>query len=157
MQFSSQEDIEAPISEVFAIVAEFEAYERAALRRGIDVRRGNETMANAVGMTWDATFSLRGAERELTLTLTEYDVPNRMRFDADSQGLDSFLTVDLMALSAKRTRMAVTMELLPKTLPARLLVQSLKLAKANLSKRFETKVSEFAKAMEDRVKKERLA
>lgn len=157
MQFSSQEDIEAPIHDVFRIVSEFEAYERAALRRGIDVRKGQETTTNVVGMRWDATFSLRGAEREVTVILAEYDAPNSMRFDADSQGLDAVLSVDLMALSANRTRMSVKMDLSPKTLPARLLMQSLKLAKSNLTKRFDGKVSDFAKALEDRVAKARQA
>lgn len=157
MQFSSQEDIEAPIDEVFAMLSEFESYERAALRRGIDVRRGSEELIRGVGMKWDATFSLRGAEREITLELTEFDPPNGMRFDADSQGLDAYLTVELLALSASQTRMSILMELAPKTLPARLLVQSLKLAKSNLSKRFDTKVSDYAKAMQDRASRARTA
>lgn len=157
MQFTSQEDIAAPIDEVFMMLSEFDAYERAALRRGIDVRRGKEDLVKAVGMSWDATFMLRGAEREVTLELTEYDPPNAMRFDADSQGLDTVLTIDLMSLSAQQTRMSIKMDLTPKTLPARLLVQSLKLAKANLTKRFGTKVSDFAKAMEERSNKARSA
>lgn len=157
MNFSSQEDIDAPIEEVFAMMAEFDAYERAALRRGIDVRRGSEDMTVGVGMKWDATFSLRGAERDVTLELTEFDRPNTMRFDADSQGLDAVLTIDLMSLSARQTRMSIIMDLTPKTLPARLLVQSLKLAKTNLTKRFTSKVSDFARAMEDRSNRERMA
>lgn len=153
MKFTSQEDIEVPIEEAFSMLAEFESFERAALRRGIDVRRGSEDMIFDAGMKWDATYSLRGAEREITLELTEFDRPNAMRFDADSQGLDAILTIDLMSLSARQTRMSIMMELTPKTLPARLLVQSLKLAKTNLTKRFTSKVSDFARAMENRSNK----
>jgi hypothetical protein len=46
--------------------------------------------------------------------------------------------------------MAVVLNLAPKTLSARLLVQSLKLAKSNLSKRFKQKVADYARQMEDR-------
>ena len=150
MQFSSNEDIEAPISSVFAMLSEFEAYERSAIRRGIEVRRVDETAPDSVGLTWDARFSLRGKPRDVRLKLADFEPPNNMRIEADSQGLDGLLTLELLALSSSRTRMSVVLNLAPKTLSARLLVQSLKLAKSNLTKRFKQKVADFAKNVEDR-------
>ena len=150
MQFASKEDIEAPIAEVFAMLSEFEAYERSALRRGIEVQRVNEDAPQAAGMAWDAAFTMRGKHRKLHVVLAEYNPPNAMRFESDSQGLDAILTVDLLALSPRRTRMAITLTLSPKNLSARLFVQSLKLAKNNLNKRFRHKVADYAKAVEDR-------
>jgi len=150
MKFSSKEDIEAPISEVFTMLSEFETYERSAIRRGIEVVRLGDPGPNAVGLTWDAKFSLRGKPREVRLVLSEYEPPNAMRIDSDSQGLDGLLTVELVAMSPHRTRMSVGLTLTPKTLTARLLVQSLKLAKSNLTKRFKNRVSEYASNIEDR-------
>lgn len=150
MQFSTKEDIEAPIADVFAMLAEFESYERAAIRRGVEVQRLNENAPRAAGLTWKAAFTLRGKPRRLNLVLSQFDPPNLMRFDAEGAGLDGHLTIELMALSPKRTRMAIVLNLAPKTLSARLFVQSLKLAKSNLSKRFKLKVAEHAKALEER-------
>lgn len=150
MKFSSKEDIEAPIGEVFVMLSDFEVYERSAIRRGIEVQRVDETAPNAVGLSWDARFSLRGKLREVKLQLAEYDPPNIMRFEAVSQGLDSTLTLELLALSPRRTRMSVAMKLTPKTLSARLLMQSLKLAKSNLTKRFKLRVADYAKSVEER-------
>jgi hypothetical protein len=73
-----------------------------------------------------------------------------MRFIAASQGLDGLFSLDLIALSQRRTRMAVALELAPRTLSARLFLQSLKLAKSNLTKRFKLRVADYAKSMEDR-------
>ncbi|MGD9864590.1 MAG: SRPBCC family protein [Pseudodonghicola sp.] len=150
MKFSSKEDIEAPIDTVFAALSEFEAFERSAIRRGIVVDRVDESAPMAAGLAWNAAFDLRGKPRKLHLKLAEYDPPNGMRFDSESFGLEGDLVIELVALSPKRTRMGIALELSPKTLSARLFLQSLKLAKANLTKRFKQKVSEFAKSIEGR-------
>lgn len=151
MRFSTKEDIEATLIDTFMVLSEFEAYERAALRRGIDVRRVKDMMPVAAGMEWEATFSLRGSVRDINLTLAEYDAPNGFRFVSDSQGLEGVLEVSLIALSPNRTRMGVILDLTPKSLSARLLLQSLKLAKASLNNRFKSKTADFARSLEDRV------
>lgn len=150
MQFSSKEDIEAPISDVFAMLSEFETYERSAIRRGIEVQRVDMDAPIGVGLEWDTRFTMRGKKRNMRLNLARYDAPTLMSCVAASQGLQGELTLELLSLSPRRTRLTVTLDLTPKTLSSRLLVQSLKLAKSNLSKRFKLKVADYAKNMEDR-------
>lgn len=151
MKFSSKEDIEAPIGEVFVVLADFESFERSAIRRGIEVQRvGEHPSAPTAGMAWDVAFSVRNKRRETTVTLTRCEPPVEMRFEAAGAGLDGIMEIELLALSPKRTRLAVSLELTPHTMSARLFVQSLKLAKSNLNKRFKLKVADFARAIEDR-------
>ncbi|MDX2484394.1 MAG: SRPBCC family protein [Pseudodonghicola sp.] len=150
MQFSSKEDIDAPIEAVFAAISDFEMFERSVIRRGIEVERVDDTAAVAPGLAWDAAFDLRGKRRKLHLTLSRYDSPEGVGFESESAGLTGLMSVDLVALSPRRTRMAITLNLAPKTLSARLFLQSLKLAKGNLTKRFKLKVADFAKSVEDR-------
>jgi carbon monoxide dehydrogenase subunit G len=151
MKFSSNEDIEAPIGEVFVVLADFESFERSAIRRGIEVQRvGEHPAAPTVGMAWDVAFSVRGKRRETTITLTGCETPLTMTFQASGSGLDGVMEIELLALSPRRTRLSVSLELAPQTMSARLFVQSLKLAKSNLNKRFRLKVADFARAIEDR-------
>lgn len=150
MRFSSKEDIEAPISDVFAMLSEFETYERSAIRRGVELRRLDEAAPTVAGLAWEAAFTWRGRARNMRLDLVTYDPPNAMWFEAESEGLDGAMTLDLLALSPRRTRLAVALILSPKTLSSRLLVQSLKLAKTNLTRRFKLKVADYAKGMEER-------
>ncbi|MDF1717797.1 MAG: SRPBCC family protein [Antarcticimicrobium sp.] len=149
MQFSSKEDIDAPIEEVFAAVSDFDGFERSAIRRGIEVRREDEAAAVAPGMAWDAAFDLRGKRRNLRLVLARLAAPEEMQVESESTGLTGVMTVELVALSPQRTRMAIVLNLAPKTLSARLFLQSLKLAKTSLTKRFKLKVAEFAKSIEE--------
>jgi hypothetical protein len=150
MKFSTREDIDAPIDQVFEMLSDFDVYERNALRRGADVRRIDDFKVPAVGMQWKAAFTMRGKPRDLEITLAEYDRPNCLLFQSKSSGIEGALSMDLMALSRGRTRLSVALELKPKNLSARLLVQSLKLAKSNLTMRFKQRVADYAKVIEDR-------
>ena len=153
MKFSTKEDIEAPIEDVFAMLSEFEAFERSAIRRGVELQRVGTHVGPGVGMTWVANFPLRGKQRELRLELMQFDAPETMRFQGMMQGLETDMTLALVALSPRRTRLSVELTLKPRSLPARLLVQSLKLAKGNLDKKFKLRVAEYARALEERHKR----
>ncbi len=152
MRFTSNEDIEAPIDYVFAQISNFQTLERAALRRGAEIRRIGERATAGVGMGWHTSFMWRGKRREVETELIEYDPPNGITALARSTLLSGRMGVDLLALSRGRTRMTVDLVVTPRTLAARLMVQSLKLARSNLSRRFRTRVSDYAVDMETRFK-----
>ncbi len=151
MKFVSKEDIEAPIAEVFSVLSEFESFERSAIRRGVEVQRMGDVTAPASGLAWDVQFSFRGKTRDIHLVLSDYQPVTGLRLSADGGGIEGGIEVELLALSPRRTRMVVTLELKPRTLSGRLLVQSLKLAKAKLTKRYKLRVAEFAKLTEERL------
>jgi len=147
MKFSSKEDIETPIDRVFEQLTNFEMFERAAIRRGVEIERERDTAQPVVGMAWKARFEMRGRSREARVELTHLDRPNTLRFDAIGKGVDGSFFIDLLPLSQRSTRISVVLDIEPKTLSARLLIQSMKLAKTNLTKRFRKKVREFAKTL----------
>lgn len=150
MKFSTNEDIEAPIEAVFDMLSDFEHFERAAVRRGAEVQRVDEMTVPGPGMTWDAVFELRGKRRELQLEMVTYDRPNEMVLESTSPGMLGQMSFELIALSRGRTRVKVELEVKPLNLSARLLVQSLKLAKKKLAQRYKLRIAEYAKGMEDR-------
>ncbi len=152
MQFTAREDIEAPLDRVFAELTNFEALERQALRRGVQVRRTDDMSGKGEGMCWETAFTFRGKERDARIVLSDFTAPERMVFDSVSGGLEAATMIELVALSRARTRISVNSELKPKTLSARLLVQSLKLAKGGVEKRFRKRVAGYAKDLEDRLR-----
>ncbi len=150
MKFSTKEDIEAPIQFVFEQVTNFQAFERSALRRGAEVQRVDNLSSPGVGMAWDVAFKMRGKRRELKMELTSLDVPNGLVLTSRSSKMGGHMVIDLVALSRGRTRMSTEIELKPINLSSRLLVQSLKLARSNLTGRYKLRVAEFARDLEDR-------
>lgn len=153
MKFKSKEDLDVPIAQVFDMIADFERHERSAMRRGVKIKRLDSLEAPGLGAKWDIGFQMRGRERQAEVEVTGFDRPNEMTFEAQIQGLDSTVEVVLVPLSKTRTRLNVVGTLKPKTLSARLMVQSLKLAKKNISKRFNKKLAGLARDMEDRASK----
>ncbi|MEW9918325.1 SRPBCC family protein [Marimonas sp. MJW-29] len=150
MKFSTNEDIEAPIEKVFEMFCDFETFERSAMRRGADVRRVDAMTEPGVGMTWRAAFEMRGKPRQLELEMVIFDRPNEIVLESTSPGMLGTTRFELIALSRNRTRVRVELEVKPLNLSARLLVQSLKLAKNSLTKKFKLRVAEHARNMEER-------
>ncbi|WP_299354952.1 SRPBCC family protein [uncultured Shimia sp.] len=150
MQLTSKENIEVPIDQVFEMLTDFERHERSAMRRGAEVARTDTLSKPGVGVGWDVGFEFRGKPRQVHLEVIEFDRPYELALKAEMQGLDSIINLQLVALSKTLTRLNVVTDIKPKTLSARLLVQSMKLAKSNITKRFDSRMAAQARDMENR-------
>nr|WP_319947180.1 SRPBCC family protein [uncultured Shimia sp.] len=150
MEFKSKQDLEIPLNDVFDMLSDFDRHERLAMRRGVDIARKDSPRQAGLGTAWDISFLFRGKQRHLDLEVTNFDAPQGLGLQAIMQGLESAISVELVALSRTKTRMNVVAEMKPKTLSARLLVQSFKLARGNINKRFNKRLAAQARDMEAR-------
>jgi len=150
MEFNTRQDIEAPIAFVFEQVTNFASFEKQALRRGAEVQRRDALGQPGIGVGWDITFSFRGKDRHISAEITEFDRPNGYRIQSVASTIDADLVVDLLPLSKGRTRLTVTTTLSAKNLGAKLMLQSLKVAKSSLNARFRKRVEKFAMEVADR-------
>lgn len=152
MEFSARTDIEAPIDFVFGQVTDFAGFERSIMRRGGDVERVEGGGAAIVGTKWNVKFRLRGKERKVKAEIVSVDAPNNMNIAINSPNLKGSTVVELVALSKGRTRLIVTVEAAAKSIPAKLLFQSVRFARGRTQKRFDTLVTGFAEDVEARYK-----
>lgn len=150
MRFSTHEDVEIPIEQAFALLSDFEAVERMGLRRGADITRLDATGRIAAGSTWDVRLVLRGRKRRIMTKLAEFVSPNLMQFAAHSDAFEADFRVELMALSRARTRVGIVLDVRARTLPARLMMQSARLAKNRLNRRFKKRVAAYLLEVEAR-------
>ncbi|SIS56712.1 SRPBCC family protein [Phaeovulum vinaykumarii] len=150
MKFSSREDIDAPIEFVFDTLTDFPAIELAAMRRRIEARRLDTMTTTGTGMSWDIRFKLRGKMREVVATLDEMARPEKLVFKGESDHFRMTSAATLVALTPTRTRVIAELDLRPRTLGARLMVQSAKLGKSSLTRRFNERIAQFARGIETR-------
>lgn len=153
MKFSTRSDIEAPIDHVFREMSDFASVERSVMRRGATIKRLDTQDVKGPGMAWQADFTFRGKERQVRIDLVDFEQPTMMGFTAKSAGLNGFCEIELIELSPKKTRVRIALDMKPQTLSARLVVQSMKLAKGSIDKKFAARIDEFAKDIGNRYTK----
>ncbi|MGC8201621.1 SRPBCC family protein [Aliiroseovarius sp. PTFE2010] len=150
MKLSTREDIEAPIEHVYREIADFDAIEKQVLRRGVVLERTDAGGPGGLGRAWKATFEHRGKTRKADARIADVGQPNGYVVFGTIGGVEAEFQIDLVALSRNRTRVVAGVEMRPKTLSARLLIQSLKLGKAGLQRRFARRMKNAAKIIGDR-------
>ncbi|MGQ0565435.1 MAG: SRPBCC family protein [Gemmobacter sp.] len=153
MKLTRNQDVEAPIAFVYAALTDFDHWERAALRRGAEVTR-LDTMAHpGPGMTWNVGFDFRGRRRIVDLRLVSMEPGQTLGFTGQGTSMSGTGLFDLVEMGPKRTRIAMTIEVEPRTLAARLLLQSLKFANAKVNRSFETRTAQLAADIEARFRR----
>ena len=69
MQFTSVQDINAPLEHVFEQISDFDSYEAYAMRIGATVERRDQLVQKQAGMCWHFRGELRGKDREIDIEL----------------------------------------------------------------------------------------
>jgi carbon monoxide dehydrogenase subunit G len=148
MKFSAREDIEAPVAAVYAVLSDFDMFERMALRRGAEVVRD----ATATAPAWRVSFTFRGKRRVLSIWQQAAEPPRRLEFAGRGRLIEGVLRIDLIELGPRRTRLTMDTDVQPLTLAARLFFQSMKLARRRVSQRYQSRVSDLARLIETRAR-----
>ena len=150
MKLVAKYDLEAPASFVFGQLVDFDGWERAAMRRGADVMRSDKLRVIGPGAAWDAKFRYRGKDRDVTIRLDAMTPQTALGLTGISKIADGVMTMDVLDLGTTRTRLDVRLEIKPKTIAARIYVQSLRLARSRVERSFAQRVAQFTAEIEDR-------
>jgi hypothetical protein len=123
------------------------------MRRGAEVARVDSLTRIGPGMTWSTQFQYRGKDRKATIRLDAIKPTSSLALTGMSRLFDGVMVINLLDLAAKRTRIEVRLEVKPKTIAARLLIQSLRLARARVERTFSQRVAQLSIEIEDRFRK----
>ncbi len=150
MKLQSRQDIEAPLDFVFDQLTDFDQFERMAMRRGAEIERTDRLKSPGPGMTWRVRFRFRGKERKMAIRLVEVQTGSFLVYGFESPNVEGTNRIELLALSPRRTRLTMAIDTRPKSLAARLVLQSLRLAKGRVQRRFDVGVGKLANQIEER-------
>lgn len=150
MRLSTRQDIETPIDFVYAQLVDFDQFERMAMRRGAEVERAGGGPGDGPGLSWRVRFVFRGKARNVIITFAEAVPGQALGFTFAGDAFEGTLRLDLLALSPRRTRVTVVTEVKPRNFAARLVLQSARLARARIERRFSAAVAKFALVLQDR-------
>ena len=142
MKFITKGDVEAPTDFVFDDMTDYEGWEATVRKRNTQLVRAPGPVIP--GTTWNAKFHLRGRDRDMTVTLLSETPESQILLAIGDSSIDVDVSADLVALGPQKSRVAVTINLRPRNLAARLLTQSLRLARTNIQHQLDWRIAAWA-------------
>jgi hypothetical protein len=155
MKLTAKTDLEVPVEFLFAVLADTTAWEREAIRRGVEVERPADMPLNGVGAGWRIRVRFRGRVRKVMLRLDELVQDQTVAYAFEGEALTGSAMLETRSLSLRRSRLKVTIEAKPKTLAARLFLNTLRLARRRVEDRLEMRVGQLGARIEQNYARER--
>lgn len=147
MKFSTRFDIDSTAEDLFATIGDFGRIERMLMRRGVSISRIDPSQEPGTGIGWQIGFDWRGRPRNVRLAVSRYDRPERLSMTGMSEALDIAMDATVIGLSRTRSRLIFETEIRPRNMKARLMLQTAKLAKPQLDRKFERRLGDFLNDM----------
>jgi len=155
MKFETTEDIDAPQDFAFACFTDFIRYEKMAQNYGADLRRVGGFAEVSEGAAWRGSIPIKGRTRGVEAEVSSYSPSEYARIDTVVGGMNVVFEMRFEALADEKTRLIAVTELQARTLAARLVIQSAKLARKRVQARITSRIVALANEYEDAWRRER--
>ncbi|MBN8633232.1 MAG: SRPBCC family protein [Rhodobacterales bacterium] len=150
MKLTAKTDLEVPAAFVFAALTDTPTWEREAIRNGVEVERPPGTPDSGVGAEWRIRGHFKGKARKVLARIEELTPGQRLALSLDSPSIEGVVQIEVMVLSPRRSRLRTDLEIKPKTLAARLFINTMRLAKGRVQARFEKGLGQLGARIKDR-------
>jgi uncharacterized protein YndB with AHSA1/START domain len=150
MKLTAKIDLEVPAAFVFDTLTDNASWEREAIRNGVEVSRPPGAPDRGLGAAWQMRGHYKGKPRKVLIVIEELVQDQRIGLSLDSPSIDGTARLEVMVLSPRRSRLRVDLEIKPKTLAARLFVNTMRLAKGRVQARFEKGLGQLGSRIKDR-------
>ena len=148
MKFKVADDVEAPVDWVWAGFTDFAAIEADIRAREADLSRVGDWKEAALGVAWRGSVPVRGKHRTIDARIAGFVPEERLLVESQIGGMACTYEVTFAPLAGGSTRVSVILELKASTLSARLLLQTLKIARRKVIQRLDGAVVRQGQAVE---------
>ena len=152
MLVTAAEDCAMPVERLVAAMTAFDAGKAAIGRRAPSMRRLDPGPIRP-GTRWRTTLSLLGAERHIESALrAEEAMPEGgvvLRFDGTAQGVRADVVARAAPAGSARSRIAVEIAMTGVSLPGKLLLRGMSVARGPVEDRLAEGVRRFARNVEN--------
>jgi hypothetical protein len=148
MKFKVSEDVDAPRDMVWKKFTDFSGFEEDARGRGATLTRVGNWAEPSEGVEWRGEVTIRGKARAISSKVTRLVPQDLCVVESRIGGMDCYYEMNFVALSKDVTRVALVLDLSANTLTARLLLQTLKLARGKVLQRLQGMIARQGNAVE---------
>ncbi|GLQ36374.1 hypothetical protein GCM10007939_26580 [Amylibacter marinus] len=150
MQLGAKQDLNVPADFLFSELTDYPAFEALLLAAGAHVERLDGLEDLAAGMSWLIEGHFRGKHRKVNIDLSDMHMNETLIYRSNSKDMSAEITLELIELSKEQTRLAVDVRPTANTISARLILQSAKLARKSIERRFNGRLDDFCTRIEDK-------
>ena len=148
MKFKVSEDVDAPQEMVWARFTDFSGFEEDARGRGAILTRVGNWTQTVQGVEWRGEVTVRGKSRPITAKVTQLVPQELCIVDSRIGGMNCHQEIIFVPLSTTVTRVALMLDLSADTLTARLLLQTMKLARGRVLQKLQGVLARQGNAVE---------
>jgi len=157
MKFKVSEEVDAPQAMVWTRFTDFSGFENDARGRGATITRVGNWTTTAEGVEWRGEVTIRGKARAVSARVARLVPQELCLIDSRIGGMECGYEMTFVPVSADVTEVSIVLELSVDTLAARLLLQTLKLARSRVMLRLQGMLARQGNAVEAAYRKQKNA
>ena len=151
MRFKAIETVNAPIDAVFDDFTDIRRIERELTDHGVGLERLDGDTGLVPGAAWHTVVHVRGRRRDADAQLVAVERPNLLRLEGKSGGMLMETNLEFDAIGPQTTEVEIVVNLRARSMSAKLLLSSFRLARARIVRGMRARVSKAARACEARI------
>lgn len=148
MKLKVSDDAECPVETVFSMLTDFAWIEDDLRGQGVELARQGNWQQAEIGKAWTGRVTFRGKTRQIDAKVSGIEPGRMIEVEARIGGMRLVHETRLVPLGDQVTRVNISADMRPDTLNARLLIQSLKLARGRVLDRMQRRLASDIRRME---------
>ncbi len=148
MKFSTRQDCDLSSEALFDRLADFDRIALLLTRRGVQVTR-LESGKGGSAKAWELRVDWRGKPRIFSFELVQFDRPDYVKLKGASGNFDLTVEMSFIPRGREKSRLGLELDIRPRNMKARLMIQTAKLGKPALDKRFADWGGRFVQQMSE--------